>query len=206
MKRSPSTSRCGRASWSSAAWTRRIAREIVLARLGDARSAQTHVRGPGQKARTRDATDTVARRAQRRCALRAPSIEGVAGFTLVAAVTLALGIGANSAMFALADATLLRPLRFPSPIVSSWSVGVRDAAASGGVPSTRSIWSTGPTLRVDGGNAAAWAGGSIAGDDGGRRKRFPPRVTARFFDVLGVTPIAGRTFRADEDEGPTSSS
>ena len=36
-------------------------------------------------------------------------------FTLVAAITLALGIGANSAIFALADATLLRPLSFASP-------------------------------------------------------------------------------------------
>ncbi len=37
------------------------------------------------------------------------------GFTLVATVTLALGIGANSAIFALADATLLRPLPFREP-------------------------------------------------------------------------------------------
>ena len=37
------------------------------------------------------------------------------GFTLVAAITLALGIGANSAMFALADATFLRPLPFSDP-------------------------------------------------------------------------------------------
>jgi DNA-binding transcriptional LysR family regulator len=43
-------------------------------------------------------------------------------FTLLPAVTLALGIGANSAIFALADATLLRPLPFPEPdrLVMVW--------------------------------------------------------------------------------------
>jgi putative ABC transport system permease protein len=44
------------------------------------------------------------------------------GFTLVAALTLALGIGANSAIFALADATLLRPFPFPESdrLVMAW--------------------------------------------------------------------------------------
>ncbi len=37
------------------------------------------------------------------------------GFTFIAAITLALGLGANSAIYALVDATLLRPLPFPHP-------------------------------------------------------------------------------------------
>ena len=49
-------------------------------------------------------------------------LKGSPAFTLVATLTLALGIGANSAIFALADATLLRPLPFghPDRLVSIW--------------------------------------------------------------------------------------
>ena len=53
-------------------------------------------------------------------------------FTVVATITLALGIGANSAIFALVDATLLRPLPFPTAdrLVMAWEQS-RTAAAGG---------------------------------------------------------------------------
>ena len=83
------------------------------------------------------------------------------GFTVVAALTLALGIGANSAMFALPDATLLRPLPFGDPDV--WSRGRAIREPSGGAPQRIAPlnvfdWSEqNRTVRDDGrGERASW--------------------------------------------------
>ena len=123
------------------------------------------------------------------------------GFTLVATITLALGIGANSAMFALADATLVRPLPYPDP--------ERLVALS-------EFWQGQPIGAVNPVDFVDWeerarsftaiaavvrGGGSFVGDDGIAEPIPAQAVTARFFDVVGVKPILGRTFR-DDDEGP----
>ena len=123
-------------------------------------------------------------------------------FTLVATLTLALGIGANSAIFALVDATLLRPLPYGEPdrlVVdlgnqrhdrrgatcrrSTCSTGTRAAARSRRSPAS---------LRVVGGMV-------MAGADGNAETVSRQWVTAGIFDVLGVRPIAGRTFSADDE-------
>src|SRR5215510_1771703 len=93
----------------------KTAREIVLARVGDVTRLKRTCVDLGRKREremrlTRwfeELRDDVAG------ALR--QMRASPGFTLVAALTLALGIGANSAIFALADATFLRPLPFTQP-------------------------------------------------------------------------------------------
>ena len=127
------------------------------------------------------------------------------GFTLVATLTLALGIGANSAIFALADATLLRPLPFREPDRLVLLVGAHPTAPRAGVARSRSrragirsrsFESSWPAIRVG-------AGGGPLVDGAGRHVEAVERqyVSTRFFDVLGVVPVAGRTFRA-ADEAP----
>ena len=91
------------------------AREIVLSRIGDLGQLKRTCEDLGRK-REREMRLTQwleERRDDVTYACR--EMRATPGFTLVAALTLALGIGANSAIFALADATFLRPLPFGGP-------------------------------------------------------------------------------------------
>lgn len=128
------------------------------------------------------------------------------GFVLVAAVTLALGIGANSAMFALADAVLLRPLPFRDAdrlvIVEERGAAHEGPLRSRIAPLHVRDWSEqNRTFEV---LAAAYlspggGGPAVTGADGTPEIVPDQLVTARFFDVLGVRPILGRTFVPDDD-------
>src|SRR5678815_3297012 len=104
----------------------RIAREMVLARLGDVNRLRRTCVDLGRK-RDREMRVTRwigERRDDVRFAVR--QLKAAPAFTAVAAITLALGIGANSAMFALADATLIRPLPYPDSdrLVMVWELSL----------------------------------------------------------------------------------
>jgi putative ABC transport system permease protein len=124
-------------------------------------------------------------------------------FTLVATLTLALGIGANSAIFALVDATLLRPLPYgdPQQIVTLWETS---SATPRGFASPPNMvdWQA-RTRTFDGIAAFTPNVGSmvVAGRDGNAETVSRQWVTTGIFDVLGVKAIAGRTFLpADEQQ------
>jgi putative ABC transport system permease protein len=123
------------------------------------------------------------------------------GFTLVATLTLALGIGANSAIFALVDATLLRPLPFREPdrLVAIWEKSAT-TARSYVSPLNMLDWSARSATFANIAGFTPTVGGMVmAGADGNAETVSRQWVTAGIFDVLGVTPIAGRTFSAEDE-------
>jgi putative ABC transport system permease protein len=122
-------------------------------------------------------------------------------FTLVATLTLALGIGANSAIFALVDATLLRPLPFGAPdrLVSIWEHSAT-TARSYVSPLNMLDWNArSSTFEKIAGFVPSVGGMVMAGADGNAETVSRQWVTSGIFDVLGVTPIAGRTFSAEDE-------
>ena len=124
------------------------------------------------------------------------------GFAFVAVLTLALGIGANSAIFALVDAALLRPLplRDPDQLVKVWE---REASSARTPVSPLNLadWRE-RTRAFEAFGAHAGGVGAMVMSGVGRSAESVPRqwVTSGFFDVLGVPAIAGRTFKPSDDD------
>jgi putative ABC transport system permease protein len=124
------------------------------------------------------------------------------GFAAAAILTLALGIGANGAMFALVDATLLRPLPLPSPdrLVRLWERTETDARQSV-APLNMVYWNTrNRSFETIAGFVQGVGGMVMAGKDGMSETIPRQWVTAGIFDALGVKPIVGRTFLAADDQ------
>jgi predicted permease len=118
------------------------------------------------------------------------------GFAAVVVLTLALGIGANTAIFSVVDGVLLTPLpyRDPGRLVVVWEA--KGTSTHNVVnPVNYMDWHDRATS-FSGLAALTWAGLTFAGDQ-------PERVSGRsvtpdFFGVLGASPMLGRTFSADE--------
>jgi putative ABC transport system permease protein len=122
-------------------------------------------------------------------------------FTLVAVTTLALGIGANSAIFALVDAALLRPLPYPDParLVMLWERNERSPRTSVAPLNMLDWQERGRTLEQVGGYVPRVGGMVMAGESGTADTVSRQWVTFGIFDVLGVEPILGRTFDAEDE-------
>ena len=126
-------------------------------------------------------------------------------FTLVAVLALAIGIGANTAIFSVVNAVLLKPLPFPQPeqLVAVGVVNARtnQVAAEGlGSLSYPDFFDL-RTQNKSFSNVAVYHGRNfaLAGESAAQSVRGQ-RVSANFFDVLGVRPAVGRAFHREEEK------
>jgi len=120
------------------------------------------------------------------------------GFSLAVVLTLALGIGGNTAVFSVVDQLLLRPLPYPSGdqlVILEESVGT--SAHADVSPANWLDWQrVSRTFR----GFAAWQSGLFTMTGAGEPRRvFAQLVSSEFFPVLGVAPLRGRTISASED-------
>jgi predicted permease len=120
------------------------------------------------------------------------------GFTLIAALTLALGIGANTAIFTVVNAVLLRP--FPYPGSERLAQLTRKFPPEGGpVSATKFLFwrERNRTFECMAALDAAFAGVNLAEGEPERIRGI--RVSADFFQVYGISPALGRGFTTEED-------
>jgi putative ABC transport system permease protein len=122
------------------------------------------------------------------------------GLTAVALITLALGIGANAAIFSVVNAVLLRPLPFADPegLVTFWGSAPQMGLPVVNYPDAFLVHFRGRSRTLD--PIGAYNIGSITLTGAGEPERlWGSIVTADFFDVLGRTPLHGRTFLPEEE-------
>lgn len=118
------------------------------------------------------------------------------GFTAIAVLTLALGIGPTTAIFSVIDTLMLRPLPYPGAdrIVTLWQNNASDRLARDAVaPGTFLDWRERATVFTALAAADPYAY-SLLRPDGRPEAVFAARVTEGFFDVLGVPAHRGRLF------------
>ena len=132
---------------------------------------------------------------------------GRPGFTLLAVLTLGLGIGANTAIFTVVNALILRPLPYPQPDRLAFVDGTfrrpeGDTDFQLSYPEFTELqkearsfaaiapWTTGYGLALEGTDGAARLQANFVGRD--------------YFDVLGARPFLGRTFVPDDHVSETT--
>ncbi len=129
-----------------------------------------------------------------RMLLKAPA------FTIVAILTLALGIGANTAIFSVINAVLLRPLPFHEPdrLVQLWETEAAPGTYPFAGPDYLDWQAQNHTLEAT--SLYTWGRNFNASGAGQPEPVLALNTQANFFSVLGVRPFLGRTFVTGEDQ------
>jgi predicted permease len=122
------------------------------------------------------------------------------GFTAAALLTLALGLGVTGAVFAVADAALLRPLPYAAPdqLVHVWRTAASEPDAKGDL-SYPELLDLRERARTLAGVAGYHSNRVVLGVADRPRVLWAGKTSANFFSLLGVRPAAGRFFAEGED-------
>src|SRR5205085_2672765 len=128
------------------------------------------------------------------------------GFTAIVLVTLAVGIGVNTAVFTVVNGVLLTPLPYPEPerlatimTVASSPRGVSQNPTSLDGATFLALRDNAKTIDVAVQGAGGWGVGVNMVAENRAANVKQSRVSAGFFKVLGVLPVIGREFSLDED-------
>jgi putative ABC transport system permease protein len=122
------------------------------------------------------------------------------GFTMIAVLTLALGIGANTAIFSVIDAVLLHPLSFPKPneLVAVCSYVARDNSEkeTESIPDYIDLRDQSETLQ---GLAAFTRTGAVLNRSEESQQLYGVAITSDIFPVLAISPARGRPYTREDD-------
>ncbi|MEO8452186.1 MAG: ABC transporter permease, partial [Gemmatimonadota bacterium] len=123
------------------------------------------------------------------------------GFATVAVLTLALGIGANTAIFSVVNGVLLRPIPFANAdrLAVVWETDRNSGTSREPASWPDYVDFRDRTRTLAGAEAATGADISLAPEQGEPARIAAMAVTHGFFGLLGVSPLAGRGFTAEED-------
>src|SRR4029079_12010031 len=128
-----------------------------------------------------------------------PRLIKTPGFALMPLLSLALGIGANTAIFSLVNIILFRPMPYANPqeVVSVSAVGKEGAMAAFSYPNYIDFRDRNEVL--SGMLVSRFTYMSLS-RNGNNEKIWGNLVSGNYFDVLGVKPALGRTFLPEEDK------
>ena len=124
------------------------------------------------------------------------------GFTAIALVALALGIGANTAIFSLVNAVVIRPLPFPDPDRLVWVFGnIRNGGSRASVspPDFLDYRSQNKTFEQFAASGTQPLAVNLTGS-GEPERLFASAVSGNYFDTFGITPAIGRAFTLDNEK------
>ena len=179
--------------------SRDAARNQALRELGDVDDARRYI----------GAVDHDIEAAQRRSDVMSDFVHDVGyaarklraspAFTLAAVVTLALGIGATTAIFSVVNSVLLRPLPFPQSDRLMRLKFTQQGHGDAGTPMDLVDYRT-QAKNFTGFAASEATTGNLSRESGDAERLAAVRVSANFFELLRVKPLVGRFFRVDEDK------